>query len=60
MNKEDLRVYGDQELSLRIFNDESLYLERHKSGFWNTLDSLFVYNSIQESIEATDLEDDED
>ncbi len=57
-NKQDLREYSDNELSLLVFNDEDLYLERHRRGFLNVIDELFIYTDAQLEVLKQDLADD--
>jgi len=58
MNKQDLRQYSDNELSLLVFNDEGLYKMRHKRYFMETINDLFVYTSDQLSVLEEDLAED--
>ena len=55
---ENLTEYGKQELSLRVFNEENLYLNRHNKDFIESLNELFVFNSEQLEELKQDLEDD--
>ena len=55
---EDLTEYGEQELSLRVFNEESLYNDRHSLNFIDSLREIFVFDSEQLEELKTDLEDD--
>jgi hypothetical protein len=55
---EDLTKYGEQELSLRVMNEESLYNDRHSLNFIDSLREIFVFNSEQLEELKTDLEDD--
>jgi len=54
---EDLTRYTDDELSLRVFNDEGLYLQRHDTGFLELLSSIFIYTPEQLQILKDDLQD---
>jgi hypothetical protein len=54
----DLTEYSNQELSLRVFNEEPLYLDRHSLNFIEGLREIFVFNSAQLEELKTDLEDD--
>lgn len=54
-NKEDLRNYSDDELSLRVFNDEILYDIRHKRDFIEVIDDIFIYTEEQLNILKNDL-----
>lgn len=56
---EDLTQYTDDELSLRVFNDEGLYNIRHTAGLADALDSLFIYTNEQLSVLQTDLRGEE-
>lgn len=58
MNKQDLTQYSDDELSLLVFNTESLYEGRHWPGFFETIDDLFVYTEAQMDVLKQDLADD--
>lgn len=57
-SREDLTDYSDSELSLRVFNDEGLYRMRHRKGFDEVLDQIFVYTPEQWQELITDLEED--
>lgn len=59
MSKQDITQYTDQELSLLVFNDESLYNIRNTEHLQNELDELFIYTPEQLSVLFDDLEDDE-
>jgi len=52
---ENLSFYSDDELSLRVFNDEQLYVERHMHGFIDTLAGLFTFTNEQRAVLADDL-----
>lgn len=54
-HKTDLTEYSDQELSLLVFNDESLYNERHKRGFLNLIEELYIYTDEQMDVLKIDL-----
>ena len=61
MNKQDLTQYSSAELSLNVFNDESLYNQMHCSDFKELIGELFIYtdeqwDELQEDLEA-DLEE---
>lgn len=60
MSKQDITQYGDSELSLLVFNTESLYEGRHWPGLYEELDSLFLYTSEQLAELNQDLLDDLD
>lgn len=57
---EDLRHYSDQELSIRVFNEEYLYDMRmgSKKLFIELLDNRFIYSDLQFSILVEDLKQD--
>jgi len=55
---EHLEAYSDDELSLRVFNDEQLYVERHMHGFIDTLAGLFTFTDEQRDVLVADLADD--
>jgi len=56
---EDLTKYTKQELSLRVFNDEELYLKRHQEGFIeNVLIPLFNFTQEQKQELIRDLNND--
>jgi hypothetical protein len=57
MNKIDLTIHGDQELSMQVFNDEGLYRQRHRRGFNKILDEIFIYTSEQLEVLEQDLKD---
>lgn len=58
MSKQDIREYTDSELSLLVFNDESLYKQRHRSDFINVIDELFIYRTEQLEELKNDLAED--
>jgi len=58
MEKTDLREQSDSELSLMVFNDESLYRMRNNSDFVEYLEEIFKFNSEQLKELAEDLESD--
>ena len=55
---EDLTGYSDQELSLRVFNEEYLYDNRNRGGFLDMLDEFFIYTQTQKDELTQDLTDD--
>jgi len=55
---EHLETYSDDELSLRVFNDEHLYLKRHEHGFIDTLAGLFTFTDEQRDVLDDDLTND--
>ena len=56
--KENLTKYGNQELSLRVFNDEVLYKQRHRPNFFEDLKIFFIFNDEQEETLKQDLKED--
>jgi len=54
----DLTNYGDSELSMHVFNDETLYNMRHRSSLIPLLDEIFTYTPDQLAELETDLADD--
>jgi len=58
MDKQDLREYGEQELSLHVFNDEYLYKRRHNYHFLDLVKEMFLFTEEQEETLIQDLEDD--
>jgi len=56
---ENLTQYTDQELSLRVFNDEYFYIERANVDYLKALIAEeFHYTQDQMSVLLVDLEDD--
>ena len=48
-HKQDLTDYTDDELSLHVFNDESLYcLRRYRAALGEAIDNLYIYTPEQE------------
>lgn len=58
MNKKDLTKYSNDELSLQVFNTESLYWDRHKPLFLQDINELFVFTKEQLEVLKKDLFDD--
>ena len=58
MKKEDLTGYPNRELSLRVFNEEHLYLKRHSNSILKTLQELFIFTATQEQVLLKDLQED--
>ena len=59
MTKQDLTQYSDDELSLQVFNDESLYnLRRWPETLDEAINNLFTFTNEQYQVLQTDLEDD--
>jgi len=57
MTKIDLTGYGDDELSLMVFNDEYLYAERHGDNLVGLLED-YKFTDTQMSVLKEDLESD--
>jgi hypothetical protein len=56
----DIRNYGDKELSLLVFNDEYFYTERKDTDFLQALiNEEFLYTEKQMSVLANDLVEDD-
>lgn len=53
--RESLYRYGSDELSLRVFNEEDLYLKRHSKGFIRYLHSIYQCTNAQVAELKTDL-----
>lgn len=54
--RQDLRDYGDNELTSIVMNDEGLYNMRHESFLYEVLDDYYIYsseqyNDLQETLE---------
>lgn len=59
MKKQDLREYSDNELSLWVFNDESLYrMRRSLLKDQSILNECFEYTSEQLDVLIQDINDD--
>jgi hypothetical protein len=58
-DKQDLRSYSDDELSLLVFNDEGLYRMRRRSDFIETLNELYIFTADQLETLQADLSEDE-
>jgi hypothetical protein len=58
MNKTDITMYSDSELSLIVFNEEWLYKMRHygRKGFISILDEYYIYTQAQLDELENDLE----
>ena len=57
--KEDLTRYTDDELSLRVFNDESLYcLRRYPHALQEAIENLFIFTDAQRDQLRDDITDD--
>ena len=57
-HREDLTHYGEDELSLRVFNDEYFYENRHHHGLMNLLHEQFIFTYGQAKTLADDLQND--
>ena len=57
MAKQDLTEYSDRELSLMVYNDETLYKMRNRHGFIETLREIFIFSESQLDELNQDLED---
>lgn len=57
--KTDLTEYGEEELSLNVFNDEGLYLRRRDVDFLGLIDEIFIYTKPQLEELKNDLIEDE-
>tara|TARA_R110002049_G_scaffold43226_1_gene127859 strand:- start:47 stop:253 length:207 start_codon:yes stop_codon:yes gene_type:complete len=54
----NLKEYNEQELSLLVFNTESLYnLKDNESGLLSEINSRYIYSKKQLSILLKDIED---
>lgn len=61
MKKQDLTEYSSAELSMWVFNDESLYrLRKRKAALIETLNDFFVFTEEQLEELLTDLENEEE
>jgi hypothetical protein len=58
MEKEDLTEYSENELSLRVFNLESLYNIRRQKNLFELLDEYFIYTEKQKEVLKEDLDND--
>ncbi len=56
--KEDLTKYGKQELSLRVFNEEVLYKQRHNKTFIEDLKIFYIFTEEQLKELKQDLKED--
>lgn len=59
MRQQDISHFSEHELSLLVFNDESLYQLRRCSDFIELLEELFVFTADQLETLKQDLHDDE-
>ena len=58
--KEDITMYSENELSLLVFNDETLYRQRKSKTFISDLRDIFEFTGEQLLVLRQDLKDDED
>lgn len=59
MEKTNLTVYSEDELSMQVFNDEGLYNQRHNvDDLIMLLDEYFIYTEEQKEILIEDIEED--
>lgn len=56
--KQDLTVYSDQELSLVVFNDETLYNMRNRRSLFDLLNEFYLYTDEQLEVLKQDIQDD--
>jgi hypothetical protein len=56
--KKDITMYSENELSLMVFNNESLYSDRNRSDFLEIIKDLFIYTDEQLQVLKDDLTDD--
>jgi hypothetical protein len=57
--RENLTDYSDSELSIRVFNEESLYRMRHNTRLLiEALQELYIFNEAQEQELLEDIESD--
>lgn len=56
MAKQDLRNYSEHELSLQVFNTESLYKARKAEKFLEMLAMLYYFTDEQLKVLVEDLE----
>jgi len=54
----DITMHSDNELSLLVFNDESLYLMRNRSGFLGLIKETFKFTPDQFQVLMDDLDAD--
>lgn len=55
MNKQNIKHYSDDELSLLIFNTEELYKIRYNNGFFDIIEDLYEFTPEQFSVLVNDL-----
>jgi len=56
---QDLTIYSDDELSLRVFNEEYFYIERFDRPYlFALIKEEFIYNQTQMDILQVDLAED--
>lgn len=54
----DITKYSDKELSLLIFNDVTLYTDRHEPGFLHLVSKLYKFTDKQLEVLVNDLHED--
>lgn len=52
----DIREYSDNELSMLVFNDESLYNMRHLSNLESILREIYIFSDDQLEVLKVDVE----
>jgi hypothetical protein len=58
MEKQDITLYSDNELSLIVFNDEYFYNHRHRRDLIPMLQDMFIFTDAQLKVLEEDLEED--
>lgn len=58
MGKTNLTSYSENELSLNVFNEESLYRVRHTACLMDIIDETFEYTEDQKEVLLKDLAED--
>jgi hypothetical protein len=58
MEKQDITLYSDNELSLIVFNDEYFYNHRHKKDLIPMLQDMFIFTGAQLKVLEEDLAED--
>lgn len=59
-SRQDLREFGDNELSLVVFNDEGLYNLRNTKGFMCIVMGLYLVTDKQLNVLEDDLTDEDE
>ncbi len=60
MEKQDITMYSDNELSLIVFNDEYFYNHRHRRDLIPLLQDMFIFTDAQLRVLEEDLIIDQD